>query len=255
MKGYIRDREKQEKISRWTGVGLTVAVHVIVVTAFAFTGFRYTWPPPAEKIIIAFEDIDEIAEPEVKPVKRGEAESEYVDPEKPVEEVIAANSPLVSTTKNDAPATRPTPAGDVEIPETPETPLDERALMPGHARRDTTNHSQGAKEASSSLSAGQVEGNQTGVTDGEANAEVEGRDITRKGRVSGKFNNEGTVVVAIWVDPDGNVVDARLSKYNKCGEPELIRLAIKAAKEFQFSKKTDNVQRREGTVTVNFKLK
>lgn len=255
MKGYIRDRERQEKVSRWTGVGLTVAIHLIVATTFVFTGFRYVYPPPQEKIIIAFEDIDALPEPEVIPTKRGEAESEFVDPERPVEEVIAATSPLVSNTKNDAPATRPTPAGDVEIPQTPETPLDERAIFPGHARRDTTSNSQGAKEASGTLTQGQPEGGLTGAQDGEANAHVEGRAITVRGRVTGKANQEGTVVVAIWVDPDGNVVDARLSKYNKCGEPELIKMAMKAAKEFKFAPKPDDVQRREGTVTVSFKLK
>ena len=108
MKGYLRDRQAQEKISRWTGIGLTVAVHVIVVLCFVLTGFSYNWPPPQEKILIAFEDIDDLEMPETPPVKRGDVASDEVDLEKPVEEVVAAQSPLASNTRNDATAANPT---------------------------------------------------------------------------------------------------------------------------------------------------
>lgn len=256
MKGYIRDREKQDKISRWTGIGLTAAVHVIVVACFVFSGFRYTYPPPAEKILIAFEDIDELETPEVKPTKRGEAESDVVDPERPIEEVIAAESPLVSTTRNNATASNPTPTGDVEIPQTPETPLDPKAIFPGHSRRDTTHTSQGAKNPSGSITPGQVEGGPQGATDGNANAWVEGRNVTRRGSLRSAGNKAGVVVVDIWVNPDGKVVDARYNlQQSTSSDKDLIDKAIEAAKGFMFSAKPGDVERRQGTVTCVFELK
>lgn len=257
MKGYIRDRERQDKISRWTGIGLTAAIHALVVGTLVLSGFQKTYPPPPEKIIVDFVDIDELPLPEERPTRRGQIESDVVDPERPVEEVIAAQSPLVSTTKNDAPASNPTPTGDVEIPETPETPLDPKAIFPGHSQRDTSNTSQGAKEPAGSITPGQPQGGSQGSTDGKANARVEGRQTVYVPGLPKVKNGRGTVVVDIWVDRDGNVVRTSVSPNNGSTtmEPELVRIARETASQCRFTMNPDDaVAERHGTVTCNFVL-
>jgi len=236
MKGYIRDRERQDKISRWTGVGLTAAIHALVVGTLVLSGFQKTYPPPPEKIIVDFVDIDELPLPEEKPTRRGQIESDVVDPERPVEEVIAAQSPLVSTTKNDAPASNPTPTGDVEIPETPETPLDPKAIFPGHSQRDTSNTSQGAKEPAGSITPGQPQGGSQGSVDGYANAVVVGRSIKTAGKLKSGGNKQGTVFIDIIVDQNGKVISAtyNLNKSDTT-EKDLIDKAIAAAKDCVFT--------------------
>lgn len=256
MKGYIRDRQTQEKISRWTGIALTTAVHLIVAVCFVFTGFRYTWPPPQEKILIAFEDIDDLELEETPPSLRGDTAAEDVDPEKPVEEVRQAESPLTSNTRNDATAARPTPTGDVEIPQTQETPLDPKAIFPGHSKRDTSNTSQGAKNASDKLTPGQPSGSPDGALDGMANAHVSGWKITTRGKLEAAGNKSGTVVVDIWIDENGNVTDAKYqTKESNTSDKVLIDKAIKAARQFKFTRVAGQEQDRHGTVTCNFKLK
>ena len=257
MKGYIRDRKRQDKISRWTGIGLTAAIHVVVVCSLVLSGFQKTYPPPPEKIIVEFVDIEDLEMPEVRPDKRGDVESDVVDPERPVEEVIAAQSPLVSTTKNDATASNPTPTGDVEIPETPETPLDPKAIFPGHSQRDTSNTSQGAKEPTGSITPGQPAGGSQGSTDGSANARVEGRQTTFVPSLPKVKNGRGTVVVDIWVDRDGKVVRTSVSPNNGSTtmEPELVRIARETAAKCLFKPNPDDaVAERHGTVTCNFVL-
>lgn len=236
MKGYIRDRERQDKISRWTGIGLTAAIHALVVGTLVLSGFQKTYPPPPEKIIVDFVDIDELPLPEEKPTRRGQIESDVVDPERPVEEVIAAQSPLVSTTKNDAPASNPTPTGDVEIPETPETPLDPKAIFPGHSQRDTSNTSQGAKEPTGSITPGQPQGGSQGSVDGYANAVVVGRSIKTAGKLKSGGNKQGTVFIDIIVDQNGKVISAtyNLNKSDTT-EKDLIDKAIAAAKDCVFT--------------------
>lgn len=262
MKGYLRDRQAQEKVSRWTGVGLTVAVHVIVVLCFVFSGFRYVWPPPQEKILIAFEDIDDLELEETPPEFRGETASEDVDIDKPVNEVRQAESPLTSSTRNDATASRPTPSGDVEIPATQETPLDPKAIFPGHNKRDTSNTSQGAKEPSGSLTPGQPTGGPDGALDGDANAHVSGWKVNKKGDLGrpGK-NKKGIVVVEITIDDKGNVINARVTtkpdsdgRVTDTFDPELTSLAVKAAQQFTFTP-TSNQRSKVGTVTCRFNLK
>jgi len=257
MKGYIRDRERQDKISRWTGIGLTAAIHLIVVCTLVLSGFQKTYPPPPEKILVEFVAVDELELPEQRPQKRGDAESDVVDTEKPVEEVVAAESPLVSTTRNDATASKPTPNGDVEIPETPETPLDPKASFPGHSQRDTSNTSQGAREATGNLTPGQPEGGSQGSPDGSPNAHVEGRKTTYVPGLPKVKNGEGTVVVDIWVDPSGNVVRTSVSPGNGSTtmDPELIRVARETAAKCRFTaNENDPVKERKGTVTCVFKL-
>ena len=258
MKGYIRDREKQDTISRWTGVGLTVAVHAIVIAVFYFfAGFDYVWPPPPEKVMITFEDLEDFPEPEkVKPTRRGDAESQHVDPDQPIEEVRASESPLVAQTKNDAPATRPTPNGDVNIPDTPETPLDPKALFPGHSQKDTTNHSQTSSESSDKLSGGQPDGSQNGALDGQPNAWVEGRAVTYTPKISGTKNKRGKVVIDIWIDRTGKVIEAKQNvKLSETMDQDLIRIALDAAKKFTFKPNPNDVERKYGTVTCVFELR
>ena len=57
MKQYLREREKEAKVSTTTGIVLTVAVHLVVLLSCAFTGLKYIYPPPEEQtFLIDFEE-------------------------------------------------------------------------------------------------------------------------------------------------------------------------------------------------------
>ena len=58
MEQYLRERERQEKRSRVTGVALTVSAHIAALVCCFFMGFTYLDPPPPEQeqILIEFDE-------------------------------------------------------------------------------------------------------------------------------------------------------------------------------------------------------
>ena len=66
MEQYLRERERQEKKSRVTGVTLTVSMHIALLICCFITGFTYLDPPPPEqeRILIEFD------EPEIQKPKQ-----------------------------------------------------------------------------------------------------------------------------------------------------------------------------------------
>jgi len=261
MKEYIRERKVQERKSRVTGVVLTVALHGILVAGAFNSGLKYLDPPPPENTFLM--DFSDEQEPvEIKRQYRGsQPRSEEVDKTKPIELIQKSESPYKAVTKTNAtPATRPDDHGDVETPAVEqEKALDPRASFPGMSRKDTSvtaPHS--AEEATSTFKAGQPDGNTSrGYTDGRPNARLKGRNtlgtIPRPGY---NVQDEGTVVVAIWVDNYGNVVKAQAgADGTTVTNTALWNAARKAALETHFNQSADAPQLQEGTITYIFKLK
>ncbi len=65
MKPYLRDREKEAKVSTVTGIVLTVTVHVLACLLCVFTGMKYIYPPPQEQTFLV-----DFSEDEPQPVRR-----------------------------------------------------------------------------------------------------------------------------------------------------------------------------------------
>ena len=262
MKIYIRDREKQEKVSRWTGVGLTVALHIVLALILIFSNLTYLYPPPPEmSFLVDFTDEEEEIAKIIESPEGREPEAENVDPEKPVELVQRSESPNVSTKPNLTPATKPDPHGDVEVP-TPkqeEPALDPRATFPGMAKKDTSltaPHS--STEASSTFKAGQPDGNiKDGKTTGSASASVQGRSVIGSlPKPAYNAQKEGIVVVAIKVDQYGQVKEAIAgANGTTVTDKELWAAARAAAMKAHFNQSTDAPVVQEGTITYKFKLK
>lgn len=85
---------------------------------------------------------------------------------------------------------------------------------------------------------------------------LKGRTMNAQPRLDEKPRSEGTVIVAIYVDKQGNVTSASVVDYKGAteGRAELEALAIKAAKSAKFSTNASSPSQR-GTITVNFKLR
>ena len=261
MKIYIRDREKQEKVSRWTGIGLTVATHLAVALILIFSHLSYLFPPPPEtSFLVDFIDEEEEVAKILESPEGRLPEAENVVPDKPVELVQRSESPSVSTKPNLTPATRPDPHGDVDVPTPKQEPaLDPRASFPGMAKRDTSltaPHS--ASEASSTFKAGQADGNiREGKTSGSASASVKGRSVIGSlPKPVYNAQNEGVVVVAIKVDQYGSVTEAIAgANGTTVTDKELWAAARAAAMKAHFNQSADAPVVQDGTITYIFKLK
>lgn len=260
MKQYLRERNERERNATMTGIVLTLAVHLCAVLLVSFSGIKYLYPPPPEStFLLDFEQEDEILQQ-----RHGrEPRSEDVDREKPIELVQRSESPNTATSQNLTPAAKPDNFGDVETPEPErkeEPQLDPRAAFPGMAKKDTSltaPHS--AKESSDTYKAGQPAGNvNTGNTDSRPNAHLEGRMVDKAGlkKPLYKAQEEGIVVVKIWVDQYGRVQKAVAgADGTTVTDKALWNAAKNAALETGFNMKADAPALQEGTITYIFKLK
>lgn len=259
MKEYIRERERQEKVSRTIGIALAVVIPACAAIFCSFTGFKYIWPPPQESTFVI--DYSEEIEEVIQHRNGSQPRAEEIDLSKPVELIQKSESPYVATSKrNLTPATAPDDHGDIDVPVTPAEPvLDPRASFPGMSKKDTSltaPHS--ASEPHEGFKAGQPSGNtDRGQTDGIANAHLKGRNVIGAlPRPSYAVQESGTVVVTIWVDNYGNVTKALAgADGTTVTSTELWTAARNAAMKAHFNQKADAPALQQGTITYIFSLK
>lgn len=260
-KQYIRERERQQKRSRTTGIALTICMHIALVGCCFVSGFTYLDPPPPERemILIDFEQ-PEIEKP--RQVMDGTSpRAENPDPTQPLNLVQQSEAPNKGTESNEAPESQVDDFGDVDIkdPE-PKKEIDRRALFraaDNNTKKDTL-AAQTAREVSDALKAGHASGNtRTGETSGEPNAKLTGRKVVGT-LPSPSYNVQasGKVVVEIWVDNYGNVQKAVAGvEGTTVSDKTLWQAARKAALEAHFNLSADAPALQKGTITYIFNLK
>lgn len=256
---YIRERDRQSKVSRTTGIVLTVSVHACLIACCFFSGFTYLDPPPPEKeqILIEFEEV-EIKKP--KQTWRGTSPRAEV-PSKEINLVQQSQAQNLGTKTNEAPEATIGNQGDIEVPEPPrEKPIDRRALFAAadnKTEKDTL-AAQTAREVTDALKAGHALGNtEAGETRGEPKAKLAGRTVNGTlPRPSFGVQAEGTVVVDIWVDNYGQVQKAVAgAEGTNVTDKTLWQAARKAALGAHFNMSADAPALQKGTITYIFKLK
>lgn len=258
---YIRERDRQERRSRTTGIALTVTLHACMAVCCFVTGFTYLDPPPPEKeqILIEFD------EPKIEKPRQiwngSRPQTVTPDPSKPINLVQQSEAQNEGTRSNEAPEAQVDDFGDVDIkdPE-PKKEIDRRALFrtaDNKTKKDTL-AAQTAREVSDALKAGHAQGNtRTGETSGEPNARLAGRSVNGTlPRPSYGVQASGKVVVDIWVDNYGNVQKAVAgAEGTTVTDKTLWQAARKAALGAHFNMSADAPAMQKGTITYIFNLK
>ena len=80
-----------------------------------------------------------------------------------------------------------------------------------------------------------------------------GRGVKTLPKPSTDFTQEGKVIVAIWVDADGNVIDAQVQG-GTVSDKKTQELARKAALKAKFTPAEDGTTKAKGTITYTFKF-
>lgn len=255
---YIREREKQEKLSRTTGAALTVIMHIALLICFFATGFTYLDPPPPEKelILIDFEE-PEIRKPEQKwNGTRPQAD----DPSEKMNLVQQSEAQHKGEKGNEAPESTVDDFGDVDIKtREPEKTIDRRALFraaDNKTPKDTL-AMQTAREVSDAMKAGHAKGNtSTGETAGEPTANLKGRRF--EGIIpkpSYPVQASGKVVVKVKVDGNGRVLEAVPGmEGTTVNDSKLWQAARVAAMESHFNANHSPYDQ-YGTITYIFNLR
>ena len=147
----------------------------------------------------------------------------------------------------------------MEVPAPKEPEINTNALFPGMSKKDSTKtapHS--ATDPSNEFKAGEVKGNtKVGKTEGTPNAHLKGRSVLGTlPRPTYASQNDGIVVVSIWVDQYGTVKKAIPGAGGTTvTDKDLWNAARKAAMEAHFNVSGDAPALQEGTITYIFKLK
>lgn len=259
----MKERDKYgspfDRAGRKIGAGLTVAVHMLLLTFGISSGLRYIYPPPAEQgILIDFE-----AEEEIKPIQTAvgvEPRAEKADPEKEVTLVQKSEAPVAAPeAENLGDESTVGTEGDVEVPEPPRPkPIDKRALFSSNRHRKDTLAQQVADKVSDALTSGHPKGNtEIGNHEGTPSAKLEGR--TTMGNLpipSYEVAKAGTVVVRILVDQQGNVIDAYPgAKGTTVNDARMWQAAKEAALKAKFNVSASAPAVQEGTISYVFILK
>ncbi len=260
MEQYLRERERQERKSRVTGVALTASAHVALLICCFFMGYTYLDPPPPEQeqILIEFEE-PEISRP--RQTWNGTRPQAYEpDPTKAINLVQRAESPIEGTKANEAPESVIDDFGDVEVEQPKrEKEIDRRALFSAadnKTQKDTLAQ-QTARDVKDALKAGHASGNtRTGETAGEPNAKLAGRSVNGTlPKPSYGVQESGKVVVDIWVDQYGTVQKAVAgADGTTVTDKTLWQAARKAALGAHFNMSADAPALQKGTITYIFKL-
>ncbi len=260
MEQYLKERERQNKLSGVTGVALTVVIHGLLLICFFVTGFTYLDPPPPERqqILIEFEDAEIM-----KPEQTWDGTSPRAfepDPTKDINLVQKSEAPTEGTKANEAPESVVDEVGDVEV-EQPEREkeIDRRALFPAADNKTDkdTLAAQTAKDVSDALKAGHASGNtRNGETSGEPNAKLAGREVNGTlPSPSYPIQAAGTVVVDIWVDQYGDVQKAVAGvEGTTVTDKTLWQAARIAALGAHFNMSAEAPAMQKGTITYIFKL-
>lgn len=257
MKPYLRERAAEGRKSTAMGIVLTAALHGIALAFCGFTGVKYLYPPPQEQTFLI--DFEEETQPRAEPVRSGrQPQAEEVDRTKPVELVRRAESPYPSGKTNKTAQAAPDDFGDVEVPAPKTEEINKNALFPGMSRKDSSLSPHGAADPRAEFKAGHPKGNTSaGKTDGEPNARLKGRNaLGTLPRPAYGVQDEGIVVVDIWVDNYGNVEKAVAgAQGTTVANKTLWAAARAAAMKAHFNQSMDAPALQKGTITYIFKLK
>ena len=270
------------------GIAGTVLVHVVLGLLLYFLVLK-TPPTPSEKGVEVMMGVDiedgavDLPVEALKPVVNTPpppVQPVAPTPEEPVitqdtEESIALpkEEPKKEQPKKEKPKEaekpkKPEKTAEQIQKEKEEAERKERERIEEETRKDADNSIANAFNKGNKMSkAGESENKEasTGSPDGNSNAglksgvgigfDLEGRQPGRDGLVVPSYNiqDEGTIIVAITVAPNGKVISAEIDKRTINANKALRDAALRAARNTTFNT-IDGLNNQHGTITYNFKL-
>lgn len=201
--------------------------------------------PAIEEEVVEKEEPEKEPEEEIVEEKKPEPQPEEIVEEKPVEEVV--DSVFTEEVVEEVPVEEPKPV------------VNKRALYTGSSS-DTQGTNQGITEGAGDQGKphGYKESDDYTGQGGSGNGisfSLGGRGSLFLEKPTATFREQGTVVVSIWVDQEGNVKKAQVSaKGTTVLDQNLRKIAVDAAYNSTFAKDNNAAELQHGTITYNFIL-
>lgn len=262
---------KQENKDKSLSAGITFLLMAATVLLCSWLGYHLPNPPIEEEGMgVAGEVLGEIEGFGNNDDATFDDNSAAAPPASaPDESYTTGNetTPVAKTPKNDATptpntknetTTKPTENPNKTTTDNPKPSTNPNATFQG---RKNGNGGEGKGTASGSGREGSPDGTQ-GANGGTGKGVGAGYSLGNRGlrgtlpTPSNNNKKEGTVVVEIWVDRDGNVVDVKApARGSKNYDNTMLEAAKQAAQKAHFSKDPNATERQKGTITYNFILR
>lgn len=236
----------RENKNRTIAIAVTVVVHAVVIGLLIKMALTTPLPLPGEAGVevnlgMYNQGMGVQQQPKPKPV----VNTPKPQPQQPKEETVTQD-------------TEEAPALEEPKPKKKEEPkVNERALFkpvnkpveePSSEGNTMTPGDQGNPNGGNDIA--NYEG-QGGAGDG-ASFDLGGRNAKSLHRPSSDFNEEGKIVVDIWVDRDGRVTDAKIGKGTDITNANMRNIALNAAKSSVFAPDNNAAEKQKGTITYRF---
>ena len=234
----------RENRNKTIAIGVTVAVHAAVIVILFILALTTPLPLPGEagvEVNLGMYNEGMGLQQQPKPTKVEEAPKPK--PEQVEEETVTQDT-------EEAPA--------IEEPKPKEEPkVNERALFKPVNKPVEQPSSEGNTETpgdQGNPNGGQDIANYEGQggAGGGPSYDLGGRNAKSLQRPSSNFNEEGTIVVDIWVDLEGRVTNAQIGKGTNISNSSMREMAKRAALSSVFAPDKDAAELQKGTITYKF---
>ncbi|MFW6020405.1 MAG: TonB family protein [Bacteroidales bacterium] len=255
---------EENKMTKYSKIALigTLLFHGVIVGLFLIFGFSTPLPLPAERGVVVNLGYSDQGQGIEQPKKPAESQSSQTSSSTSSDQEDVATqdteeAPAINESDSESEAKDTDKGNDEQTDETPEEEVDEDLLFPGNQ------DSEGGSEGNTGETGDQ------GESDGDPNANRhsgesggggDGVDFSLRGRYAkdlpkpiNKSQEQGKVVVKIWVDTKGNVINAEPGhKGSTTNDAQLYKLAKQAALRAKFNKKNNAPEEQTGTITYIF---
>lgn len=263
---------------------ISTTLFIIMFIMFFFLGLKYFDPPLENGIAVNFGNMEtgfgdvQPTEPVASEPDTPEEIEEAIQEETPIEEEVVTQEVEEAAVINSKPEpkkedrpkeiqTKPQETKpkveEVREPTPSKTTTDALSSLINGPKADGKK-SEGEGDDKSGGDKGKIDGSMyssvyhgSGQGNGLGNGNswgLKGRKLSNQSVVKPNCDEQGKVVVQIWVNQSGNVIKARQSKGTDNSAPCLIEAAIKTAKTFNWHPDTNAPKIQVGFIVVNFKL-
>ncbi len=238
--------------------GICTAI-IMALVALVLLSFGYDPPDPPipeEGVEVNLGDSDFGSGDDPKPASTA---SSYAPPaaQNQVATQQAEPTPSLNASTNQGNTVSPAVTEQPTV-ENKEPEINKNALFTGRRNQSSGSGSQGVSTGAGDQ--GKANGspnsnNYTGNGGGNGNASVPNRTNISLPLPAYSSNNQGTVVVQVWVDRNGNVTRAEYQpKGSNTSNGYLVSQAIAAAKRARFNADPSAPEEQKGTITYFFKI-
>ena len=255
---------EENKLTKYSKIALigTIVFHGIIIVLFLIFGFSTPLPLPAERGVVVNLGYSEQGQGIQQPQKPAESQTSQTSSSTSSEQEEVATqdtkeAPAINQSDSQSETQESDQGDDQQTEENPEDQVNEDLLFPGNQNSDGGSEGNTGEPGDQGQADGDPNANRHS---GQAGGGGDGVDFSLSGRYAKDLpkpiNNsqeQGKVVVKIWVDTEGNVINADPGyKGSTTTDAQLYKLAKQAALRAKFNKKNNAPEEQTGTITYIF---